>query len=348
MHLRPLLLTTLTLGVCAAPAGAVVGGERIAYETVPFYASVGPCGGTLVAPDRVLTAGHCVGGFPASMFSTVTVGGTPREVARYAMHPDFRTTNGRGTPLDDVAILQLAQPVTDVVPAALGGAPQRETRIIGQGRAFAPGSGASEAQTLDTSLRSAVLRPLADAECARAYRVSRGNDGERFDAPRMLCGIDPDGRAPLSSGCNGDSGGPFWSGTKEAPVVHGVVSFGGLRCGADRLPSVFAEVARYRRFITDPSPSWVATDISAPRITGARRAGGRLRCEVSFTSDSRATVTAKWWRQGREAKLVARGATYRVTSADRGRRLACFAEVSNAGGVVAAPSEGTTPVRISR
>jgi hypothetical protein len=52
----------------------------------------------------------------------------------------------------------------------------------------------------------------------------------------MLCAIDVDGRSPLSSGCNGDSGGPLYTGTPAAPVVLGIVSWGGARCGADHRP----------------------------------------------------------------------------------------------------------------
>ena len=63
----------------------------------------------------------------------------------------------------------------------------------------------------------------------------------------MLCAIDVDGAAPLSSGCNGDSGGPLYSGPPTAPGSHGVVSWGGLRCGADHLPSVFTDVAASAR-----------------------------------------------------------------------------------------------------
>src|SRR3954464_1666205 len=51
------LAACAALLACAAPAGAVVGGEPVAPETVPWFAS-GKCGGTLVAPDRILTAGH--------------------------------------------------------------------------------------------------------------------------------------------------------------------------------------------------------------------------------------------------------------------------------------------------
>jgi hypothetical protein len=138
--------------------------------------------------------------------ASAVVGGVVHDTIGFAMHPGWRRANGPHNVLDDVAIVQLAQPVIDVAPVPLGGAPGEEARILGTGR---------------------------------------------FNTARMLWAVDVDGLAPLSSGCNGDSGGPLYSGTPQAPVLLGVVSWGGSRCGADRLPSVFAEVARYRDFIAD-------------------------------------------------------------------------------------------------
>ena len=59
MSIRPLLLACFASPILAAPASAVVGGERIAFSDTPWFAMVASCGGTLVAPDRVLTSAHC-------------------------------------------------------------------------------------------------------------------------------------------------------------------------------------------------------------------------------------------------------------------------------------------------
>jgi hypothetical protein len=54
-------------------------------------------------------------------------------------------------------------------------------------------AGASESLTFGGGLREAVLRPITDGACARAF--SPGNDGDRFEAARMLCATDVDGLA---------------------------------------------------------------------------------------------------------------------------------------------------------
>jgi secreted trypsin-like serine protease len=113
--LRPALLGALAAAcLAAAPAGAVVHGSPVDPAAVPWFASVGSCGGTLVAPDRVLTAAHCVGGRTPDMLGGVAVGGVARSPTHIAMHPGGRHRNGPENFLDDVAVVELDQPVTGV------------------------------------------------------------------------------------------------------------------------------------------------------------------------------------------------------------------------------------------
>ena len=149
-------------------------------------------------------------------------------------------------------------------------------KIIGRGYVNAPGSGRPESENWHATLRQATLRTHQRSRLRQGVPPrAAATRGERFDGSRMLCAIDPDGRAPLSSGCNGDSGGPLMAGTYDAPRVLGVVSYGGDGCGADHLPSVFAEVERYRSFILSPHP------VLAPQTSGLAtltRSGRRLTC----------------------------------------------------------------------
>jgi hypothetical protein len=70
----------------------VISGEPVAPETVPWFAEVGACGGTLIAPNRVVTAAHCVAhrSLGANELAFVVVAGEAHHAARFAMHPGWR------------------------------------------------------------------------------------------------------------------------------------------------------------------------------------------------------------------------------------------------------------------
>jgi hypothetical protein len=334
---RPLVAGLLTCaaavgaGFAAAPAGAVIGGTPVDPATVPWLANVQGCGGTLVAPDRVLTAAHCVAGKTLQEVGDVVVAGAPRRVAGLTLHPQWRTANGDNV-LDDVALAVLAEPVAGVAPVPLGGAPADRLTILGAGYSHAPGRG-SEADNFHSILRQATLRPLSDAACAAKFRRTRGNGGERFDAARMLCATDVDGRRPLSSGCNGDSGGPLYAGTAVAPRLFGVVSWGGTDCGDRHYPSVFADAARYRGFVANPAPVLAPMPAGPAVMSGSPRVGGTLTCAVPAFTNAPTSVDVAWMRQAYSpAVVVGRRATYRLRRADAGRRMSCVVQGSNDGG----------------
>src|SRR4051794_41552166 len=107
-------------GLCAAaPAGAVVGGELLDEAQVPWLANLG-CGGPLVAPDRVLTAAHCVGEAPLGSV-LVTAGGRTPAVRGVALPPGGRHANGPGNYRADLALALPAEPVEGGPIAAIAG-----------------------------------------------------------------------------------------------------------------------------------------------------------------------------------------------------------------------------------
>jgi len=90
----------------------------------------GFCSGSLVAPNVVLTAGHCVeskvAGFytgegdGASDVGTLPVGGfVGHRVVEQAAHPSYRSENVCPNPTFDVALLKLAKPIKTIAPLAV-------------------------------------------------------------------------------------------------------------------------------------------------------------------------------------------------------------------------------------
>src|SRR3954467_6479191 len=158
------------LGV-AAPAAGVVGGETVRESSAPWFASFDGCGGALVAPDRIVTAAHCVNFLSPADLERIAIGGTVRHGIRFAMPPDWRRTNGANR-LDDVALIQLDRPVTGVAPGKLGGSLPARGRGPGRGLSKAPSRGAGGIG--DGKLREVVLQSLSDRACARNYRGKRG------------------------------------------------------------------------------------------------------------------------------------------------------------------------------
>ena len=316
--------------VLPAGASAVVGGEPVAFRAVPWFISFPNlgCGGTLVAVDRVITAAHCVGGFQPADVGRIRVGRQVRRVVHIALAPGWENATHDSHFPDDIAIVGLDAPVTRVRPVPLlapGARLPRRVRLLGRGRTVAPGHGGDARG----QLREARLASVGDGACTRIWR-RHPHHGEQFSAARMLCAIDADGRAPLSSGCNGDSGGPEYSGTHRRPRLLGVISWGDPRCGAGHLPSVSAEVAHYRAFVLAHQPVWEPRPTSPARISGDTRAGGTLTCTPPEYDAPVNTVTFQWL--DRNLAPIATGPSYAVQARDSGRDISCRVIATTAGG----------------
>lgn len=239
-----LLAAVGALLVSAAPAGAIVGGSP-APET-PWVVALTDaggnlfCGGALVAPNRVVTAAHCMterlavtAHERAADAVRVVVGRRDRatdsgqvvQVSRVWRHPDFRdVTTG-----DDVAVLTLAESVT-TRPVALvdagdtaSYAPGVEATVLGWGRT-AEGSGPS------TTLRQVHVPVQDDATCTKAVPTYRNS--------AMVCAGHPQGG---QDACEGDSGGPM---VVRGRLV-GVVSYG-RGCARPGEPGVYTRLTSYR------------------------------------------------------------------------------------------------------
>jgi hypothetical protein len=196
------------------------------------------------------------------------------------------------------------------------------------------------------SLREATLRTVSDSACARTWRRRRGNSGERFSAARMLCAVDVNGRRPLSSACNGDSGGAMYAGSHARPTLLGVTSWVGPGCGTDHLPTVGARVSRYAAFALAPDPVWAPAAAGPATVTGDPRVGRTLTCTPPAWTVQPDEVQILWERPAAKTTRVGAGPTYVPRSADVGRIIACHVLGTNAGGQGAADPAPQSVVRI--
>ena len=348
MHLGPAgaaLAVASALGLQVAPAGAVVGGVPARAASAPWFAKIPFCGGALIAPDRVVTAAHCVAGLPMRDVGSVRFGsGAERAATGIAVDPAYVSRALAGTanldaPADDVALVVLDRPVTGVTPLRLRRtAPARGTRAV----VFGAGQTSIPRVAQLPSLRRATLATISDGACRDFYRRHGGRRYRSAVRPAtMVCATDPDGRKPFRSACTGDSGGPLAAGS----TLAGIVSWG-LRCGGERDPTVFTDPAAYRDFLKAPAPVLAPVAADAPAVlSGEARVGATLTCTSPgwLRQPTRLTFAFDSYRFGRGHTTRQDGpsATYVVRPADAGRLVACLATGSTAGGwETTRPSEG--------
>lgn len=208
----------LAILLAVTPAAAIVGGRE--GTAVPGAASAvmvltsggGVCSGVVVAPDAVLTAGHCVAGVGENRVHYRDEADRPvlAEVAARLLHPAYDGDAIRGrTRSIDLALLRTREPLpTRFAPAALSTAMPR----AGQSLTLA-GYGAARGN---------------DRRSIGRYRGATLAVVEPYGPSRILVWL----TAAKAGGCQGDSGGPILAGEAVVAVAAWVKdACGGLTQG---------------------------------------------------------------------------------------------------------------------
>ncbi|NJP50055.1 serine protease [Streptomyces sp. SBST2-5] len=234
------LFTAPAAGAAPQP---IVGGTTTTTSAYPFMMQITDssqrqfCGGTLVAPTKVVTAAHCMVGETTSSVRVVGgrtyrngTDGTVARVSKIWIHPDYRSVT-RG---DDVAVLTLSTSMPYATAPYVSSsdtsvyAPGTTARILGWGTTSSGGSSSNQ-------LRTATVPTVSDSSCSGSY-------GSRYVSSDMVCaGYDSGG----VDACQGDSGGPLLIGGRLA----GITSWGD-GCAAAGSPGVYTRLTTFSAQVT--------------------------------------------------------------------------------------------------
>lgn len=230
------------------------------------------CGGTLVAPDVVVTAAHCVEDESASSLyvyggSNSLIGPYPsaqhRAVTEIVVHPAY---DGFAA---DLALMRLATPLI----APLAGLPPVGSDVGAGTPAQVAGWGCNGLTFRSTSSPD-VVRVVCDDASPTLHEASAPIVDEReceqnyvelvgsYDAATQRCAGSTSAPGAAPAPCFGDSGGPLVVRTNSGPLLIGVVSLGAL-CGF--YPGVYADVVALRGFIDEVLTRW-ATAPALPAV----------------------------------------------------------------------------------